>query len=95
MIIFPRNDLEKQKILEKVASKFEKGKEYSESDVDAAAKSFEVDDYSLVRRELVNFGYLGRDPLKGIYWLKKEKLSKEEIDKIGKTYSKVQKILEE
>ena len=89
MITLPRDDLEKQKILTKIAQKFEKEKEYDESDVNEIIKSFDVDDYVLFRRELVNFNYLGKDSYRGVYWVKKHELSKEELDKIGKTQSKI------
>ena len=89
MITLPRDDLEKQKILTKIVHKFEKEKEYDESDVNEIIKSFDVDDYVLFRRELVNFNYLGKDSYRGLYWVKKHELSKEELDKIGKTQSKI------
>lgn len=89
MITLPRDDLEKQKILTKIAQKFEKEKEYNESDVNEIIKSFDVDDYVLFRRELVNFNYLGKDSYRGIYWVKKHELSKEELDKIDKNQSKI------
>ena len=89
MITLPRDDLEKQKILTKVAQKFEKEKEYDESEVNDIIKSFDVDDYVLFRRELVNFNYLGKDSYRGVYWVKKHELSKEELDKISKTQSKI------
>lgn len=89
MITLPRDDLEKQKILTKIAQKFEKEKEYDESDVNEIIKSFDVDDYVLFRRELVNFNYLGKDSYRGVYWVKKHELSNEELDKIGKTQSKI------
>ena len=89
MITLPRDDLEKQKILTKIAQKFENDKEYDESEVNEVIKSFNVDDYVLFRRELVNFNYLGKDSYRGVYWIKKHELSKEELDKIGKTQSKI------
>ena len=89
MITLPRDDLEKQKILTKIAKKFEKETEYDESEVNEVIKSFDVDDYVLFRRELVNFNYLGKDSYRGVYWVKKRELSKEELDKIGKTQSKI------
>ena len=92
MITLPRDDLEKQKILTKIAQKFEKEKEYDESEVNEVIKSFDVDDYVLFRRELVNFNYLGKDSYRGIYWVKKHELSKEELDKIGKTQSKIKRM---
>ncbi len=89
MITLPRDDLQKQKILTKIAQKLEKEKEYDESEVNEIIKSFDVDDYVLFRRELVNFNYLGKDSYRGVYWVKKHELSKEELDRIGKTQSKI------
>ena len=82
MISLPRNDVEKQKILGTIAAKFEMNKKYHENEVNEIIKSFDVDDYVLIRRELVNFNYFGKDSAKGEYWLKKKELSKEELEKI-------------
>jgi hypothetical protein len=71
MLILPKNDLKKQAILQKIAKKFKKDKEYSEEEINQIIKSFGVEDFALFRRELVNFNYLGKDSYKGIYWLKK------------------------
>ena len=92
MVTLPRDDLEKQKILTKIAQKFAKDKEYDESEVNEIIKYFDVDDYVLFRRELVNFNYFGKDSYRGVYWVKKHELSKEELDKIGKTQSKIKEM---
>lgn len=89
MITLPRDDLKKQEILQKIAKKFKKNKEYPEQEVNEIIKSFDVDDYTLIRRELVNFNYLGKDSYKGIYWLKKDTLSEEELNSIKKNYEKM------
>jgi len=91
MITLPRDDLKKQKILQKIAKKFEKDKEYTEKEVNEIIKSFDVDDYVLFRRELVNFNYLGKNSYKGIYWLKKNVLSDEELDKIKSNQDRMKK----
>ena len=80
ILTLSKDDLEKQAILQKMASKFKKVKEYEESDVNEIIKSFDVDDHALFRRELINFGYLAKDSYKGIYWLKKSKLSQEDLE---------------
>ena len=92
MIILPKDDLRKQEILKKIAKKFKENKEYTESEINEIIKSFDVDDYVLFRRELVNFNYLSKDTLKGVYWIKKYHLSKEELDKINKRQSKIEKM---
>lgn len=82
MITLPRDDVEKQKILSKIAKTFEKGTQYTEDEVNAIINSFDADDYVIFRRELVNFRYLGKDSYKGTYWLIKSELSEEELEKI-------------
>jgi len=84
MKVLPRDDLEKQKILEEITRKFKEGKKYSEQEINEIINFFEVDDIELFRRELVNFNYLGKDSYKGIYWLKKKELSKDELERIKK-----------
>lgn len=71
-LILPKNNLKKQKVLEPIAKRFEANKNYSETEVNEIIKEFNVEDYVLFRRELINFGYLDRDPYKEIYWLKKK-----------------------
>ena len=46
----------------------------------------------MIRRELINFGYLQRDPYQGTYWLIKKKLSSEELAKIGKNKKKIEEM---
>jgi hypothetical protein len=91
MITLPRDDLKKQEILQKIAKKFKKDEEYPEQEVNEIIKSFDVDDYVLFRRELVNFNYLGKDSYKGIYWLKKDSLSDEELEKIKSNQDRMTK----
>jgi len=91
MIRLPKNDLEKKDILKKIASGFEESKEYSEQEVDEIIKSFEVDDFILFRRELINFGYMERDPYRSVYWLKKKELSEEELNKIESNFKAIEK----
>ena len=89
MIVLPRDDLKKQQYLEQIASKFEDNKKYTEQEVNDIIKSFDPEDHVLFRRELINFNYLGRDPYKGVYWLKTRKLSPEELEKIGLRQKKI------
>jgi hypothetical protein len=92
MISLPRDDLEKQEILKKIIAKFEKDKEYHESEVNEIIKSFDVDDYVLFRRELVNFNYFGKNSYKSIYWVKTHELSDEELKKISERQSKIKEM---
>ena len=89
MITLPRNDLEKQEILTKIIKKFSKDKKYTEVEVNEIIKSFDVEDYTLIRRELVNFNYFAKDSYKSLYWVKTYELSKGELEKIEKRYKKI------
>lgn len=89
MITLPRNDVKKQEFLQKIAQEFAKDKEYTEEEVNQIIKSFDVDDYVMFRRELVNFNYLGKDSYKGIYWLKTSELSQEQLDRIAKNQKRM------
>ncbi len=92
MIVLPRSDLAKQKILQKIAMKFSFNKKYSEEEINELIKSFDVDDFILFRRELINFGYFQRDPYKGEYWLEKKELSKKELEQINKNQKEIGKL---
>ena len=92
MIMLPKDDVEKQKVLGMIALKFELNKEYEESEVNKIIISCDVDDHVLIRRELVNFGYFSKDSYKGIYVLKKQSLSEEELNKIRNNQKNIHKI---
>ena len=77
---FPRNDADKQLILQEIMKDFEENKIYQESEVNAIIKKC-YDDFALIRRELVNFGYMQRNE-KSEYKVIKKCLSEGEIDKI-------------
>ena len=78
---FPKNDLEKQLILKKIMEEFEPGMIYIEDEVNLIIKEF-YEDFSTIRRELINFRYMQRDPRKGTYWVLKKELSNEDLKKI-------------
>ena len=61
---FPKNDFEKQAILIKLLDDFEDGKKYMEQEVNEKLKKH-FEDYTLLRRELINFGYMRRNSLTG------------------------------
>lgn len=75
----PKNDFEKQAILIKITEQFS-DQEYSEDQVNNIIKKF-YDDFALIRRELINFGYMQRDSLKGTYKVLKRKLYYEDLEK--------------
>ena len=66
---FPKDDNLKHVILKRIIKDFKKDKEYTEQEVNEIVKKY-YDDFALIRRELVNFNFLGKDSYKGIYWLK-------------------------
>ena len=76
---FPRNDFEKQAILLRLLKDFEDRK-YTEQEVNEIIKKY-FEDYTLLRRELINFGYVQRNPLTAEYWVVKRELTKEDIRK--------------
>jgi len=92
MLVLPKNDLAKQEILKKIANRFSFDKKYSEEEVNELIKSFDVDDFILFRRELINFGYLQRNSYEGKYWLKKKELSKKELDQINRNQREIKKL---
>ena len=75
----PKNDFEKQAILIKLIELFEDSKKYKEEEVNEKIKKC-FEDYALLRRELINFGYLQRNPYIGEYWVVKRNLTKEDIE---------------
>lgn len=77
---FPRNDFEKQAILLKLIEKFKDEIKYTEQEVNEMIKKF-FEDYTLLRRELINYGYMQRNPTTGEYWVAKRILTKEDIEK--------------
>ena len=77
---FPSNDALKQIILKGIMKDFELGKVYSETEVNNIIKKY-FDDFTLIRRELVNFGYMSRDPYKSEYKVIKKELTKEDYEK--------------
>jgi len=75
---FPKNDFEKQAILIRLMDDFEDGKKYMEQEINEKLKKH-FEDYTLLRRELINFGYMRRNSLTGEYWVVKRILTKEDV----------------
>jgi len=76
--IFPKNDFKKQAILVVLIREFE-DRTYLEKEVNEIIKKY-FEDFSLLRRELVNFGYMKRNPLTTEYWVVKRNLTMEDIE---------------
>lgn len=73
----PRNDALKQIVLERIVDQFEMGEEYDKRELDEVLEpAFE--DHVLVRRELVNFGYMKHDNTENTYLVRKTELSAED-----------------
>ena len=76
----PKNDFEKQAILLRIIKEFKVNQDFEESEVNQVIKkSFE--DFALLRRELINFGYLKRNPETGICRVAKTTLTNDDIRK--------------
>ena len=73
----PKNDALKQIVLKRLMKDFDEKRIYSEQEVNEAIKKH-FEDYTTLRRELVNFGYMQRDSLKGEYKVVKKELTKED-----------------
>lgn len=77
----PKNDALKQIILKTIMQDFEINKIYSEEEVNNIIKEY-FEDFTLIKRELINFGYMQRNPIKGEYWVVKKELAKSDFLKI-------------
>lgn len=86
---FPKNDMLKQVILQRLMEEFDRD-EYGEQEVNEIILRH-YDDFALIRRELINFGYMQRDPQLGEYIVKKRKLSEEDMQKIIHNQQKMTK----
>lgn len=51
-----------------LAGKFEPGKQYTEREINEILKPIHPD-YARLRRELIDFKFLEREPGGGLYWL--------------------------
>ncbi|MFH0978730.1 MAG: DUF2087 domain-containing protein [Candidatus Woesearchaeota archaeon] len=91
MITLPKDDLKKQEILQKIINKFQEDTEYSEQEVNDVINSFEVEDYALIRRELVNFGYLAKNSYQGVYWVLTKNKTAEKLKKIRQNQERINK----
>ena len=90
--MLPKNDLEKIPCLEHLMIFFEENKIYAESEVNELIKEHSNDDHVLIRRELVNFNFLGKDSYQGTYWVKQKNLSEQEQERIKQTLKNILKI---
>lgn len=76
--IFPAKRKMKLEALFYLAEKFEKGKEYTEKEVNALLNQWHTfGDPATLRRELYDFRFLGRSPDGSRYWLEEPQPIKE------------------
>lgn len=68
--VFSSKAKKKAVIVKKIATQFEKGKTYTEMDVNGILKQIYPEDYSTLRRSLIEMGYLDRKPDGSEYWVK-------------------------
>lgn len=61
----PTRHLKRRFVLDRIAQRFEPGRQYDEREVDAVLKQIH-DDHAALRRYLVDDGFLTREA--GIYW---------------------------
>lgn len=74
----PGNDALKLIVLERILEEFELGEVYRKSEVNETIERH-FDDAALVRRELVNFGYLRYDNRANEYAVEKLELTEDDI----------------
>ena len=93
---FPSNDFEKQAILLRLLNEFEDGKIYLEQEVNEKLKKY-FEDYTLLRRELINFNYMRRNNVTGEYWVVKRDLTQDDIrnNTLLRRHARAFKVLDE
>jgi hypothetical protein len=66
---WPTKSKEKTLLIEYLATKFSKDEDYSEQDINETLKRWHTfSDWALLRRELFERGFLGRDKNGSSYW---------------------------
>ena len=73
----PKNDALKQILLKRVMQEFDAGRAYSEIEVNDTIKKY-FQDYTSLRRELLNFDYMQREPSTGEWTVVKKELEQED-----------------
>jgi hypothetical protein len=69
LIRFPRKEKKKLVILTRIAAQFEKGRDYTEREVNSILEAI-FDDYVTLRRYLIEYGFLDRERNGSRYWVK-------------------------
>lgn len=68
--VFSSKAKKKAVIIKKIAGQFEAGKTYTEMDVNGILKQIYPEDFSTLRRSLIEAGYLDRKADGSAYWVK-------------------------
>lgn len=69
LLTFPSKEKKKIIVLREIAKNFSEGKLYSEKEINRILKRI-YDDYALIRRYLIQYGYLDRNTDGSGYWVK-------------------------
>ena len=77
-------------ILSELIKRFEPMRRYKEKEVDAMLKGVYEEDYVLIRRYLIQYGFLDREKDGSVYWVK-ESDDKKKVNKSGSGVNKVDK----
>ncbi|MBW2964973.1 DUF2087 domain-containing protein [Candidatus Woesearchaeota archaeon] len=73
----PKNDFQKQAVLIRIIAEFSDRK-YTEPEVNKIIAAY-FEDFATIRRELINFGYMQRNPLTGDYWVLKREITEDYV----------------
>jgi hypothetical protein len=66
--VFSPKEKKKIVVLRKIASQFERGRKYSEKEVNSVLKEI-YDDFATIRRYLIEYGFMDRAKDCSVYWL--------------------------
>ncbi len=66
---FPKKQNRKILVLTEIIKKFETENMYTEKEINEVLKSI-YDDYAIIRRSLVDYGFLDRNKDGSMYWVK-------------------------
>jgi len=91
---FPRKEKRRLAILRHIASFFEHGRRYSEKEINEALKRFYEKDYVTLRRYLIEYGFLDREPDGSAYWMKeKEETTMDRRKELVASYQETERVL--
>lgn len=65
----PAKEKKKVAVLNRIAAQFEKGRDYTETQVNDILREIHPEEYVVLRRYLIEYGYLGRERDGSRYWM--------------------------